>query len=187
MLANMEPPDDDVFRSDLEHELSQVFNRLQGHPSLAVVCGGSEIEQQAAMMGVSADAWTPTVLDKTIPDLVTELLPGVPYVTSSPTGGSPPFRVDEGVGHYFGVGAYLRPLVDVRRADVRFAAECLAFATPPEPVGVESAFGDGSGIGHAPNWKRAVPPRRRGIVGFRGRHLPLRTGTVRRRTDATAL
>jgi beta-mannosidase len=39
---------------------------------------------------------------------------------------------------------------------VRFAAECLAFATPPEPGTVEQACGGAARAGHHPLWKAAV-------------------------------
>ena len=64
--------------------------------------------------------------------------------------------MDTGVSHYFGVGGYLRPVEDARRAGVRFAAECLAFATPPERSTVDEACGGPTRAGHDPDWKRAV-------------------------------
>jgi beta-mannosidase len=43
-------------------------------------------------------------------------------------------RVDTGIAQYFGVGAYLRDLPDVRHSRVGFAAECLAFSNLTDPV-----------------------------------------------------
>jgi len=157
MLANLDPPSDAAFRGRLREELESVLTGLQGHPCLAVLCGGSEIEQQAAMAGAHRDRWQPEVLVRDVPEVAARIVPDVAYVTSSPSGGELPFRTDRGVAHYFGVGAYLRPLEDTRRADVRFAAECLAFSVPPETETVDEVFGGPGVAGHHPLWKSAVP------------------------------
>jgi beta-mannosidase len=70
--------------------------------------------------------------DTPLPALVAAAATGVPYVPNAPCGGDLPFRPGAGVAHWFGVGAYRRPLSDVRLARVRFAAECLAFANVPD-------------------------------------------------------
>jgi beta-mannosidase len=157
MLAGIDPPDDDELAAAVEREVGAVLRGLQGRPSPAVVCGGSEIEQQAAMLGRHPDRRSVPLIEQRLPVLAGRLLPGVPYVTSSPTGGEPPFRPDTGISHYFGVGAYLRPLEDARRASVRFAAECLALSVPPESAVVERVFGGATAAGHDPAWKRGVP------------------------------
>ena len=94
-----------------------------------------------------------------LPGIAAKCCPGLPYIPSAPCGGDLPFRTRSGVANYFGVGAYLRPLEDVRRAEVRFASECLAFANVPEPEMLEKmaiATPGGSSPTH-PAWKRAVP------------------------------
>ncbi|MEP7053927.1 MAG: hypothetical protein ABI912_01595 [Actinomycetota bacterium] len=157
MFATLDPPADEEFERAIAGELRDVFADLQGCPAIAVVSGGSECEQQPAMLGLAADRRGLPLQERMIPDLLAELLPGIPYVSSSPTGGVPPTRIDTGVSHYFGVGAYLRPLSDARTAGVRFAAECLAIATPPERHVVDEYFGSSRQAGHHPRWKAAVP------------------------------
>jgi beta-mannosidase len=132
MLANFDyPQGDEVFCTALEAEVAHLLSDAQTHPSLAVLCGGSEVFQQAAMLGAPPQDWAGPVFDEMLPRLIAQHRPGLPYVPNSPSGGALPFVVNEGVGHYFGVGAYRRPLEDARRAQVRFASECLAFANVP--------------------------------------------------------
>jgi beta-mannosidase len=79
------------------------------------------------------------LFEELIPAIAEQEVPGLVYVSSSPTGGTLPFHDDTGVAHYFGVGAYRRPITDARLADVRFASECLAFANPPDILSAEQA------------------------------------------------
>ena len=83
----------------------------------------------------------------------------MPYIPSAPSGGDQPFRTRQGVANYFGVGAYLRPLEDARRADVGFASECLAFSNIPEPEMIDrmSLQAPGGISPSHPAWKRGVP------------------------------
>jgi beta-mannosidase len=156
MLASVDPPSEPQFLIGLNTELSQVLGALGGRPALTIVCGSSESYQQAAMYGLSRERWESEVLERHIPTLVAQVLPGVPYVPSSPSGGDPPFTPREGVAHYFGVGAYLRDPDDARLAGVRFAAECLSFGTPPERETIDAELGGAAAVGHAAAWKRTV-------------------------------
>src|SRR5205823_30227 len=48
MFANMDyPVDDPGFAANIEAEAKEQLTRLAPHPSLAVLCGNSEVEQQA--------------------------------------------------------------------------------------------------------------------------------------------
>ncbi|MBS0244387.1 MAG: glycoside hydrolase family 2 protein, partial [Proteobacteria bacterium] len=135
MFANMDyPAGDEAFRREVVAEADGFMRREQISPSLTVLCGGSEVAQQAAMLGFALSARPLPISEDLLAGRAALLLPGIPYVANSPTGGALPFSVGAGVAHYFGVGAYLRPLDDARRACVPFASECLAFANIPEPI-----------------------------------------------------
>jgi len=159
MLATTDPPDDENFRALLESEVRSLVRSRAGNPGVVVLCGGSETEQQPAMLGVQRPAIP--ALDEWLPAIVAEEAPGVEWVSSSPSAppGSDALPVDVGTGvaHYFGVGGYRRPLTDVRTAGVRFAAECLAFSIPPGNDAIEATFGSVAVAGHHPSWKAAVP------------------------------
>jgi beta-mannosidase len=154
-FANFDYPADDAFAAAVEREATQFLSRTRRFAALAVLCGGSEAEQQAAMLGLPPDLREQALFMQHLPGIVARERSDVPYVTNSPTGGTWPFSTRTGITHYYGVSAYQRPLDDARRAQVRFASECLAFANVPDDVTLH----DGLGTVHAhdPRWKGAVP------------------------------
>jgi beta-mannosidase len=153
MFANMDYPFADAgFHELVTAEAERELSRLSKHSSTAVICGNSEIEQQAGMLGLDPMLGRGDFFGKELPAIVAQHCPGVPYIPSAPSGGDQPFRTRVGVANYFGVGAYLRPLDDARRAGVRFASECLAFSNVPEPERIPP----GMTPGH-PAWKHGIP------------------------------
>jgi beta-mannosidase len=182
-LANLDVPHDLL---GLDQELADLLDTAGGHPSLMVVCGGSETAQQVAMLGLDPTLWETDFLTRRAPEAVGSQ---AIWIGNSPVGGALPFRVGEGIAHWFGVGGYRRPLSDVRTSAVRFASECLAFANPsthgdwvPRDNGATWDFADvvdhyartldrphdavvGELMAHVfGDWRRAASPNRGGIV-----------------------
>jgi beta-mannosidase len=147
MFANM----DYAVTPSIEAEVAEFLMRTQSHPSLAVLCGGSEVAQQAAMLGLPPALWTGPLYEQVLPRAVEVYRPDAIYFAHSPGGGDLPFATDAGVSHYYGVGAYLRPLEDARRANVRFTSECLGFANVPNEASPDVPWDD------PVRWTAAVP------------------------------
>lgn len=158
MFANMDYPDGDpAFVEGVRTELAQQLDRLLPRACAAVICGNSEVEQQAAMWGAPRDRWQPRLFHEIIPALLGDIDCRVPYWPSSAHGGSFPHQPSQGTTSYYGVGAYLRPLDDARRSDVRFATEALGFANVPEDATL-AAMPGGLGLRvHHPDWKLRAP------------------------------
>jgi len=156
MLGPLDPPDDEEFTATVVDEVTHLLDATVRHPALAVLCGGQQLEEQPAMFGLARDRWHSPLIHDVLPDLVERQAPGLTYVTSSPSGGDLPFQPDAGVSHYFGVGVYLFPLEDMRRAGPRFVTEGLAFSIPPERVTIDEEFGGDLAVHRESDWKRAV-------------------------------
>ena len=156
MLANFDYPETDPgFLASLTEEIEQLLRRTAGRACFTVLCGGSEVMQQAAMLGLPPDIWRLPLYEDVIPAIARRLSPSLVYVANSPSGGGWPFTTDIGVTHYYGVGAYRRPFDDVRRAGVRFASECLGLANVPCAETVERHL---PGVTtNDPRWKAATP------------------------------
>lgn len=158
MFANMDyPADDPAFASSVAQEARHVLRRLRSRPCLAVLCGNSEVEQQAAMWGAPRQLWQPALFHETLPALCAEQSPAIPYWPSSAHGGAFPHQADAGTTSYYGVGAYLRPQDDARRSGLRFATECLAFANIPSGEALQRMPGGLATRAHHPQWKARSP------------------------------
>jgi len=148
MFANFDYPfSDPDFRASVDEELQALFEVIGGHPSLFCVCGGSEIEQQAAMLGLDPAIARPPFLAEEVPAALANAAIDALYVPSAPCGADRPLLPAQGVSNWFGAGGYRRPLSEVRSAGVRFASECLAMAN----------VGDNVPHPHDPSWKDGVP------------------------------
>jgi beta-mannosidase len=158
MFANMDYPEDDsAFLESVRNETQQQLARLAARPAVAILCGNSEVEQQAAMWGAPRERWNPPLFHEFLRQIAQSLCPGVPYWPSSAHGGSFPHQPDWGTTSYYGVGAYLRPAEDARRSQVRFATECLGFANVPEDSSIARMPGGLSLRVHHPQWKARSP------------------------------
>lgn len=156
MFANYDyPMKEEAFVAHVRREVADLLAPLSASPSLAVLCGGSEIYQQGAMLGLPRSLWEGPLSASLLKELSALHRPDCIYVPNSPFGGAMPFAPNEGVTHYYGVGAYERPLEDARRADVRFSAESLAFAQVPQQRTLDAHLPVPAV--HDPRWKARVP------------------------------
>ena len=158
MFANMDyPVGDESFANNITSEATHQLQRLAPHPCVVVYCGSSEIEQQAAMLGMPRELWRNEWFAERLPALCKQFHPTTAYVPSSPSGGVLPFQADSGVSHYYGIGAYLRSPAELRQTNVRFASECLGFANVPEPEMVDAIMAGAAAVTHHPRWKQRIP------------------------------
>ena len=109
------------------------------------------------MWGAPRERWAHPLFTRLLPAKIAALAPGIPYWPSSAHGGAFPHQGNSGTTSYYGVGAYRRPLTDARRAEIRFATECLGFANVPEEPNLAAMPGGPTIKVHDPRWKARSP------------------------------
>lgn len=158
MFANMDYPfNDRDFLSEVEKEIVSFLRRVSSRACLVFFCGGSEVAQQASMLGLPASDWLHSFYKITLPRLLQSIFPNVAYVENSPWGGDFPFSTNSGIAHYYGVGAYLRPIEDIRLSTPAFVTEGLAFSNVPSDRSLSAMFSDHERVPHHPKYKSGVP------------------------------
>lgn len=156
-FTNFDYPETEAFNTSIQKEVSDFLHKHGGRPCLTVLCGGSEVAQQAAMMGTSIEHIQHPLFTHILPELSKQLAPNVPYVVSSPySSQGMPFHAGDGPSQYFGVGGYLRSFEDARLFKGRFITECLPFSHVPEEESLRSFWGGEIMPPHHPLWKDGV-------------------------------
>jgi len=156
-FANMAYPDTQDFVDSVHRELEWQSRRLAWRTSLAVVCGNSDAEQQATLLGLHEIKRTQPLFTTTLKYWCAELFSSQEYLPSAPGFGPLPTHLSVGVSSYFGVGAYRRSLDDRSIEQVRFASECLGFANIPDQASMSDVFGTLLPSLTSAGWKAGTP------------------------------
>ncbi|MDI1297813.1 glycoside hydrolase family 2 protein [Methylotenera sp.] len=156
-FTNFDYPETEDFITSVKKEITDFLNKHGSRPSMTVLCGGSEVAQQACMMGVPVDQSDHVLFTELIPKLTQARAPNVPYTVSSPYNSQGlPFHTGDGPSTYFGVGGYRRDFDDARVYKGRFIAECLPFSHIPEDESLRTFWGGEIPPPHHPLWKEGV-------------------------------
>lgn len=156
-FANMAYPDSEGFTNSVYRELAWQSSRLAWHACLTVICGNSDSEQQATLLGLHEVKRTQQLFTTTMQGWSAELFPSQTYIPSAPGFGPLPTHLSAGVSSFFGVGAYRRSVNDRSVEQVRFASECLGFANLPDFASMNDLFGSSLPSPTGENWKSGTP------------------------------
>ena len=158
-FSNYDYPHEDIdFVNSVQKEATDFLSKHGGRPCLTVISGGSEVAQQASMMGLAIGETDNPIFTEYLPKIVAQLAPNVPYAISSPYASKGlPFHAGDGPCNYHGVGGYLRSFEDARAFSGRFIAECLPFSHVPEDASLRQFWGGEIVATHDPRWKEGVP------------------------------
>jgi len=103
--SNTYPDYDEEFVAEFRQESRELIVQMRRHASLVMLCGGNEQREGWDEWGwkdLIDQFYGEKLITQTIPELVDELQPGVPYVDNSPHGGLWSQSPVRGEGHIWG-------------------------------------------------------------------------------------
>ncbi len=132
MVACTVMPTDKAMKENFKAELYDNIKRIREHASLAVISGNNEIEEEIATwyrLGMVSAETVKTYLelfDHMLPNIIEELCPYVPYISSSPTSYGfmiEPRNENYGDSHYWQVWHGNKPFTEFRDHFFRYLSE----------------------------------------------------------------
>ena len=158
MFANMDyPVDDRAFRAERRGRGAPAAAAAAAPPCLAVLCGNSEVEQQAAMSGMPPSAGR-RALPRALAALCARLRPACRTVpVDAPRRRASVPRATPASPTTTASAPTCARSSDARRAEVRFASECLALRQRPRAETVHALLRRPGAAVHHPALEGAVP------------------------------
>jgi beta-mannosidase len=152
------PVDNAAFVEEVKHEAIGFLKRHGAKSCLTSLSGGSEVYQQACMMGLEIGEIDNRLFSEILADIAHQFAPHVPYFIGSPYAKNGlPFHSGEGPSNYHGVGGYRRSFEDARLFKGRFIIECLPFSNIPEDQTLRNLWHGKMPELHSAVWKDAIP------------------------------
>lgn len=158
MFASMDyPVEDPDFLKNITSEVQYQLNRLSRYACIALYCGNTDVEAQSAMYGIDKTHWINSFFTDTLPTNCKNIHPSIPYLPSSPTGGTLPFHLSKGVSHYWGIGAYMKPVTDQNKQLVKFCSEGMGLPHIPENYLIHQYIGKSTLYPYSNDWTSRIP------------------------------
>lgn len=132
MVACTVMPTEKAMKENFKAELYDNIKRIREHACLAVISGNNEVEEEVAIwykMGLVSAETVKTYLelfDHMLPNIIEELCPYVPYISSSPTSYGfmvEPQKENYGDSHYWQVWHGNKPFTEFRDHFFRYLSE----------------------------------------------------------------
>ena len=117
----------EAFTATIKREIKDNFTRIRHHACLGVISGNNEIEEFAVWWkDEQLKKGYLELFEKTIPDVLNEICPEIPYVPSSPSsfgGINDPDNENYGDNHYWNVWQWCLPFSEYQKHYFRYLSE----------------------------------------------------------------